>query len=123
MNLTSFTTLCLCGSILSACSVYKTEFECDPVSGVSCKSLSQINELYEQGKLGDKEFFDETPSLEASNLPFFKGSMMRTPESIQRIWLAGYEDSEGTYHGPKYIYTVTQKSHWAPKVDSKGDNL
>lgn len=118
------------GFFLNACSIYKSDFECDPVNGISCKSLSQINEMHENGKLNKKlpvtasksdNTSEFSTDLLEEKLPqkFLSGKMTRSPEKVQRVWISGYEDKEGVYHGPKYIYMVVQKGYWIPTLDSK----
>lgn len=120
---------------LNACSVYRTDFECDPVNGLSCKSLSQINNMHENGKMDKKpsstsslseesQHKDSTSEPLEAKLPqkFLSGKMTRSPEKVQRVWIAGYEDKDGVYHGPKYMYMVVQKGHWVPTLDV-GDKI
>ena len=115
--------------LLNACTTYKSDFECDPVNGISCKSLSQINEMHENGKLNKKLpvtasksdiTSDFSTDLLEEKLPqkFLSGKMTRSPEKVQRVWISGYEDKEGVYHGPKYMYMVVQKGYWIPTLDA-----
>ena len=53
----------------------------------------------------NKKFY--TYSLAALN-----GKPIRSGETIQQIWLGPYEDQDGNYHAPAYIYNIVKKSAW-----------
>lgn len=38
--------------LLNSCAVYRTGFECPASKGVSCKSVSEVNEMVERRELG-----------------------------------------------------------------------
>ena len=40
------------------------------------------------------------------------GKPIRYGEGVQRIWIAPYEDVDGNYHEPSFVYTVVRTSHW-----------
>ncbi len=43
-------------------------------------------------------------------------SWVRTPETVIRIWIAPFEDTEGNYHEASVIHTVVQPSRWILKT-------
>ena len=55
------------------------------------------------------------------------GEPVRFGETVQRVWIAPYEDASKNYHEPSYIYAVLDKSHWvglpvkSVTSDSTGD--
>src|SRR4051812_47631238 len=46
--------------ILSGCSTYSETFDCPPGSGVGCKSISEVDQMIDEGKLSDEK---PTPDL------------------------------------------------------------
>jgi type IV conjugative transfer system lipoprotein TraV len=42
----------------------------------------------------------------------FEGKPIRSGENVQQIWIGPYEDNDGNYHEPSYIYSVTKKGQW-----------
>lgn len=52
----------------------------------------------------------------------YEGKPIRKAESIQQIWIGPYEDQNGNFHEPSYVYTVTRKGSWIgdPPKDLQG---
>jgi hypothetical protein len=52
----------------------------------------------------------------------FEGKPIRKAESVQQIWIGPYEDQDGNFHEPSYVYTVTKKGTWIgdPPKDIQG---
>lgn len=104
---------------LGACATYNTEFECRVGQGVACQSVSQINEIQEKGYFdpkisGSKTFVGRcTPT-------YYSGLVKKSKEKVQRLWVAGFEDEQGFYHGPKFVYAVMEPSQW---IGEKGEKL
>lgn len=42
----------------------------------------------------------------------FEGAPIRNQENVQQIWIGPYEDEDGNYHEPSYVYTVVKKGSW-----------
>lgn len=42
----------------------------------------------------------------------YVGSPIRNQENIQQIWIGPYEDEDGNFHEPAYVYTVVKKGSW-----------
>lgn len=92
MKNTSYTSL-LCALFLSGCSTYNEDFDCEPGKGVGCKSLSQVNRMVDEGAFGVEE---EDKTVETAAV---------VPSQKQlRIWVAGYEEGDGTIHEPSVLY-------------------
>jgi conjugal transfer pilus assembly protein TraV len=90
-----------CCALLSACARLNSDFDCSMKPGTLCKSLDDVNRMIDRGELNKKSaIHDEnyTPK--------------RSHETLMKIWMAPYEDSESNYHKASEIFTVTQKSHW-----------
>lgn len=91
-----YLTLPLC--LLAACSMPNEEFQCPVGEGVGCKSVSQVNSLVNQKKLGDSAYE-------------FDGSIAQTntsklePSAGYRLWIAPYVDSEGIER-PAQVETI-----------------
>jgi conjugal transfer pilus assembly protein TraV len=109
-------------SSLTACSTMNSSFDCPNKAGVRCKSLDQINDMVNSGQIrgrtqmnayevtktvGNKEF-QSFPT----RTPFIPGQPIRYGETVQRIWIAPYEDSEGNYHEDSKMYTIMKGGHW-----------
>lgn len=43
---------------------------------------------------------------------YYPGQPLRYGETVQRIWVTPYEDSEGNYHEDSTLYTIVKKGHW-----------
>ena len=43
---------------------------------------------------------------------FIPGQPVRYGETVQRIWIAPYEDTEGNYHQDSFMYSVMKGGHW-----------
>src|ERR1700681_1061359 len=91
----------ICAILVSACGMKK--FDCPYTDGVSCKSLSEVNEMVDRGEHGKrlckkktkvKENFinKEQSTLDRTlMMPIESKEPLRVPEKIVRIWLAPYE--------------------------------
>lgn len=107
---------------LTACSIMNSSFDCPNKSGVNCKSLDQINRMVDSGEIrgrmqtGCAGVAKCTDGAEFQSFPvsasFRSGQPIRYGETVQRIWIAPYEDSEGNYHQDSIIYAVMKGGHW-----------
>jgi len=68
-----------------------------------CDSVSLINAT-KNAKDGDKFYGYPINS--------FEGKPIRKGENVQQIWIGPYEDSDGNYHEPSYVYSVIKKGIW-----------
>lgn len=105
---------------LNGCTSMNSSFDCPNRAGVSCKSLDQINGMVDNGQIRSHSMITrevEVVSIDQPEFQVFKGSMgtyatMRSRETVQRIWIAPYEDTEGNYHGESFMYTVMKSGQW-----------
>jgi conjugal transfer pilus assembly protein TraV len=79
------TLIALTGLTLTGCSSYQNQFDCPPGQGVGCKSVSQVDDMVENGHLGNQERL--------------------TPEAKKplRVWLAPYQDRLGHWHSSSLV--------------------
>ncbi|MFN9000684.1 MAG: TraV family lipoprotein [Holosporales bacterium] len=114
-------------SVISGCTnLYKSDFDCAPEKGLSCKSVSKVNELIDAHKIENHNSAEESlsnpkdsNSLKSTSLePFGKrgvvkpGLIKRIPEKIIRVWVAGYETSQGDLYEPYFVNLVVDRGHW-----------
>ncbi len=105
---------------LNGCTSMNSSFDCPNRAGVSCKSLDQINGMVDNGQIRSHSMITrevEVVSIDQPEFQTFKGSMgvyapMRSHETVQRIWIAPYEDTEGNYHGESFMYAVMKEGQW-----------
>ena len=103
--------------LLSGCSSLNSNFDCPKKPGVMCKSLDQVNTMVDQGQLGHSSGTTlstseaKTSSLIAINSESSDESM-RTHDTVARIWIAPFEDSDGDYYKATTVYHVIKPSEW-----------
>ena len=115
-----------CG-ILTGCTTMNSSFDCPNKAGVQCKSLDQINGMVDNGQIQGRT--QSAPHLsgmsEAEFQPYpmtasyYPGKPLRYGESVQRIWVAPFEDTEGNYHQDNFIYTIAKGGHWIGSAVNK----
>ena len=105
---------------LSGCStIFNSGFECSKVGGQKgCVSLSQINDQSAEIAQSEKP----KPMINSNTGgPGFTGTKVSVPkvgtpvrigDSIQKIMLFDYIDTDGNYHDPSIVYTVLSQSKW-----------
>lgn len=106
---------------LSACSSMNGSFDCPNKAGVNCKSLDQINGMVDSGQIQGRSGLtgsddQRTVSTEFESYPgavsYHPGAPLRYGETVQRIWVAPYEDTEGNYHQDSLMYAIVKHGHW-----------
>lgn len=70
--------LCLAGCM----GVYEGGFECPPGIGVGCKSISEVNQMVEQGELPKEQNEPQTPCKQCNSNPDF----LQSPSEEPTIW-------------------------------------
>lgn len=136
----SFTLLSLSFLTLAGCTGMNSNFGCDARSGDSCTPVSTVNHNAEAGSYDGTEGGGEAQSSNSNTETFsyahqsenagynvatpIPGQPVRYGETVQRIWIAPYEDASQNYHEPSYVYTVLNKSHWigAPSQEISSDD-
>ena len=103
--------------LINGCAGMNSQFDCPMKPGVRCESLDQVNEAVNRGEIGhaptntaaSTTAIHSIPSVDASPLP---GEPLRYGETVQRIWIAPFEDTGGNYHQESEIYTIAKGGHW-----------
>lgn len=107
---------------LSGC--YK--YACPAPEGTTCKSISEIYQMSNEGKLDKKktEKMDDKKSaakkkekalpvaLKSVPIDSSEDEIKLAPQQIVPIKLFKYVDSDGDLHYPGYLFMVIQKSPW-----------
>jgi len=116
----------LLASELSGCAGMNTNFGCNALATESCTPVNEVNQRAQAG------VYDNTPSGSVKKIAVSSasavfstksnsgynaaipkpGEPIRFRETIQRIWIAPFQDATGNYHEPSFIYTVLKHSHW-----------
>ena len=86
---------------------------------MGCASMkkSQVCNIGTDGKCGSLDAVfnkQEKEKKEVIGYPLsgYAGSPIRSGENVQQIWLGPYEDEDGNFHEPSYVYTVVKKGIW-----------
>ena len=119
--------MCAILASLTGCAGMNSKFGCNAVAGDSCTPVSIVNQKANAGDYDNvqsggsintsDESSTQTYSYAGTNVGYnvatpMPGEPVRFGETVQRIWLAPYQDNAGNYHEPSYVYTVLQKPHW-----------
>lgn len=104
---------------LTACSSMNSGFDCPNKAGVMCKSIDEIDGMVDSGQLQGRH--QQVTQLEQSNTEFqpyaittgyYPGAPLRYGETVQRIWIAPFEDTEHNYHQDGLMYAIVKDGHW-----------
>jgi len=87
---------------LCGCAGMKKQQGCNIGTDSKCGSLDAVFNKQEKEK------------KEVMGYPIsgYAGSPIRSHEKVQQIWLGPYEDEDGNFHEPSYVYTVVKKGIW-----------
>lgn len=115
----------LLGGGLTACTTMNSSFDCPNQAGVNCKSLDQINRMVDTGEIRGHTQMNTGEGAKTTNVAgnaefqsfpvqttFVPGQPIRYGETVQRIWIAPYEDTEGNYHQDSLMYAIMKEGHW-----------
>lgn len=100
---------------LSGCASMNSEFNCPAGKGIGCKSIQEVDEQVNQGKLGAIDSPTKSIALQEK---IVKPSVIqaipptRFPETILSIWIAPYEDKQGNYYAESRVYSVVREGKW-----------
>ena len=118
------------GILLSGCSTTSETFDCKAGKGVGCKSISQVNNMVDEGSLGsEKEGNLVTPlsspiittaSLSSNssgqNIAFSDDMVVhRIREEHLRVWITPFQDQQGNLHEGTIVHTVLKPGFWHVK--------
>lgn len=93
--------------MLTACTTYQEGFDCAARPGVGCQSITQVDRLIEQGKLGRDEEVIEEESIASKQ---YKQSDHPLKKKGVQVWLAPYEDENGTWHATQTLFVPLKSS-------------
>lgn len=106
--------------VVSGCSEMNSQFDCPMKPGIRCESIDSINTRVDRGEISAQN----TANTSIQPVPVYKASsisqtnyttaenLKRHPETVQRLWIAPFEDKEGNYHQESDIYTVVKPGSW-----------
>ena len=103
---------------LTGCTSMNSQFDCNASSGGRCAPMNQINKMADYGMFREAAPQKETGFTGTKNqnygypLNTFAGAPIRNSENVQQIWIGPYEDLNGNYHEPSYVYAVIKKGSW-----------
>lgn len=126
-------TLTLINMVFLAACTMNSSFDCPNTAGINCKSLGEIDRLVDSGQLQGRIPIEKTKTTvladkaEFESFPpsstFIPGQPIRYGETVQRIWIAPYEDSEGNYHQDSLMYSIVKGGHWIGKPVKTGNEF
>lgn len=98
--------------MLASCSTYQEGFDCAAVPGVGCKSITQVDRLIDQGKIGVDEASLEASKItpQALNHSESQAYSKSTSNRGVQVWLAPYEDENGTWHDSQTLFVPLEKN-------------
>lgn len=112
---------------LQGCSITglsgKSEFSCNLPGEQGCKNLDQVYAMTKEDRSTTKEVGANSAdapedtkvlpmrkAMPASNLQ--PDTPIYLPPSVQRVWMAPFEDSDGVLHDQSYRYLVVNTGGW-----------
>lgn len=127
------------GVTLCGCSTTSETFDCKAGQGVGCKSISEVNQMVNQGSFDsfverdatvprDKQSILplesaplSTSIISGDSLPIEPSNALmvhRMPEEYLRVWVAPFQDQQGNLHEGSVIHTVLKPGYWQLKPSS-----
>ena len=97
---------------LTACTSYKEGFDCEAVPGVGCKSITQVDRMIDESKIGAEE--EQDPFSNSKTIPG-EITVGKQQDSLNKsrgvhVWIAPYSDDEGVWHGSQSLF-VPLRTH------------
>lgn len=109
-----YASLFLAMTLLTSCSsvAMNSSFACGVGDGLGCKSVSEVNDIVENGPVNEEH---EKPVY--SLLNYYEGVAddalpERVPEKRLKIWFAPHIDAYDNYVEETVVYSVIKESHW-----------
>ena len=120
MKLIHLILIIIISETLSACSSLNSDLDCPMRAGVMCKSIDQINDMVDNGQIRGRtrvsSSISSSPNSEfqpySVSSGFYPGAPLRYGETVQRIWIAPFEDTQRNYHQDSYMYSIIKDGHW-----------
>ena len=96
---------------LSACSGYSNQFKCKAQEGLGCRSISEINDLVNQG------FPNSNPLKKKKGKHTEDFALTASPENTLKIWIAPYQEGEHYWDEQFVLVSTTPPSlaQWQAK--------
>ena len=117
---------------MSGCAGMNGDFGCNAKGTDSCTSIAQVDQGNYAGspiQTGVQSSLNINPQTDGYNSGTpMPGDPIRRSESIQRVWVAPFQDTDNNYHEPSYVYFVEKQPTWigvgAKEIqsDGEGDN-
>jgi len=93
--------------LLTACTSYKEGFDCEAVSGVGCKSITEVDHLIDQSKLGA----DDNSNQESNPQKVIKRDITQAENKKGvHVWIAPYSDDNGITHSSQSLFVPLKLS-------------
>ena len=107
---------------LMGCSTPRESFDCKYGKGVSCRSISEINEMVnnrEHGRqnantspVAGKVVDNHSPTLSQEITSLDDTIVQRVTEEHLRVWLAPFQDEQGNFHEASIVHAVLRPGFW-----------
>lgn len=99
-------------ALLSGCASMNGQFDCPVGSGVSCKSLKEIDMMVSQGQFSEANASSGVKTNISYSRTLAQQAPIRIKEKILKVWFAPFVDSDDNYHKENEVFTVIDKSFW-----------
>lgn len=86
---------------LTACTSYKEGFDCEAVSGVGCRSISEVDKMIDEGKIEADDTSNKKPNPQEESK---EDNKHVRPIKGVHVWIAPYSDDDGTAHGAQNLF-------------------
>jgi|GEM_PF-898344 len=130
--------LSLIGLSLGGCGSTSETFDCKAGQGVGCKSISQVNQIVDEGfldsagkgiiEIGNSGLPFPAPLIlaglhsesclpnvapDSTEIPLSDGTVVhRIQEKPLRVWIAPFQDEQGNLHEASVIHSVLTPGRW-----------
>jgi len=102
----------MCALALTGCAQMNGQFDCPVGSGVSCRSMKEVDRMASQGLFKDGYSHSSKRTVISSRNTLPLQAPSRVSEKILKVWFAPFVDSDDNYHQENEIYSVIDKSFW-----------
>ena len=106
---------------LSGCSKMSGTFDCPYGKGVGCRSITEVNQMVNDGKLSGLDSVESTQhkatvahkcDKQQEIALVDKTKVHRMKEEHLKVWVAPFEDEQGNFHEDSVIHTVLKPGSW-----------
>lgn len=102
---------------LTGCATTREQFDCKYGIGVGCKSITEVNQMVNDGLLRNSKGSIRTLPImvipKNSPKPQAKSTnVVRVTEEHLRVWIAPYQDDKGHFHEGAVVHTVLRPGFW-----------